>query len=395
MKHAFTYLFKLVPVILCGSLISAACTLLEPKATQPAQTEIPVIEKPSGIIVEGQVVPKDYANLFFPLGGEVIELLVEEGDQVKKGDVLARLGDRESLEARRAAAHLELLSAQQAYDDLGTYADLVAKQAWADLQKAKHELNAAQENLASLDNDDYQESIDDARIEVTDAEEALQEAQDTYEKYKDLNEDSIERQQAEDELEEAQNEYGAAVRKRDRLIIDLDLAAAAVGLASVRLQDAQRTYETRADAPDPDDLALAQAQLESAQAQLNAIDAEIKKMGLLAPFDGTIVHIDISVGERALPSQTIMMIADLSAWYVETSDLSEFDVVSISTDQNARVVPDALPDQSIKAKIESISQIYSERAGDIIYKTRLLLTESEPLLRWGMTVEVYFDEPGS
>ena len=168
-----------------------------------------------------------------------------------------------------------------------------------------------------------------------------------------------------------------------------------MGLASVRLQDAQRTYETRADAPDPDDLALAQAQLESAQAQLNAIDAEIKKMGLLAPFDGTIVHIDISVGERALPSQTIMMIADLSAWYVETSDLSEFDVVSISTDQNARVVPDALPDQSIKAKIESISQIYSERAGDIIYKTRLLLTESEPLLRWGMTVEVYFDEPGS
>jgi multidrug efflux pump subunit AcrA (membrane-fusion protein) len=377
---------------MCCGILFTGCTLIEPNPAQPAETETPIIEAPPGMVVEGRVVPKDYANLFFTLSGEVNEILVEEGDQVSKGEVLARLGERDALEARRAAARLELLSAQQAYDDLHTYSDLSSKQAWMDFQKAKQELNTAQENLSGLDNDKYRELIDDARIEVADAEEALQEAQETYEKYEDFNEDSDDRIQAEDDLEEAQDNYDEAVRKRDRLIINLDLASAAVELASARLQDAQSTYETLADAPDPEDLALAQARLDSAQAQLTAIESEIKKLDLLAPFDGTIVLIDISIGERALPSQTVMMIADLSAWYIETSDLSEFDVVSISPDQNARVVPDALPDVSIKAKIESISQVFSERAGDIIYKTRLILTESEPLLRWGMTVEVYIDE---
>jgi multidrug efflux pump subunit AcrA (membrane-fusion protein) len=393
MKHLFASLTKLCVIFLSGGLLLTACAVFDPRVTQEAIPDLPVLEKPTGIIVEGRVVPKEYANLFFTMSGEVIEILVAEGDQVSKGDVLARLGDRESLEARRAAAHLELLAAQQAYDDLQTNSDLFSKQAWADFQKAKLELNTAQENLSSLDNDDYLETIDDARIEVTDAKEALQEAQETYEKYKDLKEDADDREQAEDELEEAQAKYETAVRKRDRLIINLDLASAAVELASARLQDAQSKYETRADAPDPEDLALAQARLDSAQAQLTAIESEIKKLDLLAPFDGTIVLIDISLGERALPSQTVMMIADLSTWHIETSDLSEFDVVSISPDQNARVVPDALPDLSIKAKIESISQVFSERSGDINYKTRLILTEPEPLLRWGMTVEVYLDEP--
>ncbi len=380
------------PLTILIAVALAACSAL-PGASTPEATGSPaVVQEPSAIIAEGRVVPHEDANLFFSASGEVIEVLVKEGDQVKKGDPLARLGDRETLEARLASAKLELISAQQALDDLKTHASLAYSQALIDLANAEKAYTDAQEKLDAIDTTAYQDRIDTERSAVADAQTELNDAQDEFDKYKDLGEDQPNRKNAKNALDAAQDKYNAAVRRRDRLVNDLDQAKAALQMASAALEDARSTSDARKDGPDPKDLALAQGRLDAAQAQLAAAEADLARLDLVAPFDGTIVQVDISQGEHTLPNQSVMVIADFSQWYVETTDLTENEVVWIAPGQTARVVPDALPDLTMTGKIESISDKFIEKSGDINYKVRLTLADPDPQLRWGMTVEVQFNK---
>ena len=381
--------FPLIALVLLASLLLAGCDQLFGSAdpsTSPVSA--PITQQDDMVIAEGRIVPRAEVNLFFTTSGKVAELLVAEGDLVVKGDVLARLGDRQQAEAALTAAEMELTDAQQVVDDLLETASLAYAQAWLEVTTANQASIDAQEALDELDTQAYQDSIDNARIKVSDAEDTLTDAQEEFDKHADLDADNPDRQRAEDALEDAQDKYNQAVRERDRLENDLEAARATADMARARLEDAIRTRDARQDGPDPDALALAQARLENAQAQLAAAQQALANYDLVAPFDGTLVKVDISLGEQVLPNQKVMVLADLSQWYVETSDLTENEVVQIAEGQSASLTPDALPDLLLSGKVETISDTYVEKAGDITYTVRILLTDTDPRLRWGMTVEV-------
>jgi multidrug efflux pump subunit AcrA (membrane-fusion protein) len=380
-------------VLLLMVMLMAGCDVLNGKTTEePAPVATTVASSERGVIVEGRVVPKEDSELFFLSGGEVSEVLVSEGQQVTRGQVLARLGDRESYQASVAAAELELTLAQQAVDDLERTTSLAYQQARLDVTQAEAAKLDADERLEDIDTDDTQKKIDDANVKLSDKEDDLQDAQDEFDKYADLDADNTQRKNAEDKLKDAQTAYDQAERERDRLVNDLEQVRAEAALSNAHLQEAKYRLEQRTDGPDKDEMTAAEARLENAQAQLAAAEAALAKLNLVAPYDGKIVKINIAVGETALPNQTAMVIADLSAWYVETTDLTENEVVSIAVGQTALIVPDALPDLEMSAEMEKISETYQEIAGDITYTARLLLTDPDPRLRWGMTVEVTFSE---
>jgi HlyD family secretion protein len=83
--------------------------------------------------------------------------------------------------------------------------------------------------------------------------------------------------------------------------------------------------------------------------------------------------------------------ADTSAWYVETSDLTELEVVKIAVGLKASMVPDALPDLTLTGTVDSIAQAFSLQGGDVQYRVKLKLDGSDPRVLWGMTVEVTFE----
>ncbi len=91
-----------------------------------------------------------------------------------------------------------------------------------------------------------------------------------------------------------------------------------------------------------------------------------------------------------LPVQPVLTIADLAGWVVKTTDLTEIDVVNLSEGQPVDITLDAIPNQTLKGNVLSISQNYTERQGDIVYKVTVLLTDNDPALRWGMTAKVNF-----
>ena len=151
-----------LPALLCVLLVGA-CQPDQTSEAENSEEETRPIPVETGAPVRGDVyamytgtAPIEAfaeADVIAKVGGEVRELLVEEGDEVSKGQVLARLdGERLKLELSESAAKLRKL--QRDYE---RNIDLKAKGLISDgdFEKIKFEMEALEAafNLASLELD--------------------------------------------------------------------------------------------------------------------------------------------------------------------------------------------------------------------------------------------------
>jgi multidrug resistance efflux pump len=374
---------------LAAGLLLTGCSVF---LTPTEEVDIPTAVVEESVTAEGNLVPADYIMLSFGVAGQVSEVLVDEGEWVEEGEVLARIGDTETLEAQVMAANLALLQAQQALDNLTENADLITAQTQIDLVTAQQALVAAEQAWDLVDTDDFREKLDDARVEMEDAKADLEDAQTDLEEYADLDEDNPSRKVAEDAVEEAQQAYDEARWPYEALQNQYDLAEAQLTAAQEALAEAQNKAEATADGPDPDDLALATAQLDQAQSQQVAAAKALTEAELIAPMAGKLVQLDLTVGQKTGPGNVIAVLIDDSQWFVETNDLTEDEVVKIAEGQEVQVTFDALPGETFRGEVESIGETFQERYGDITYVVRIRLLDSADNFRWGMTAEVEFPE---
>ena len=155
--------------------------------------------------------------------------------------------------------------------------------------------------------------------------------------------------------------------------------------------EAKRVYDNTQNAtPDPDKKAILEARLNNAKAQSAAAQKALDNYELKAPFDGVVTDVNVAVGELVGNEKFAVQMADTSKWYIETSDLTELEVVKVSVGQLVDIAPDALPELVLKGTVDSISQSYKSQGGDILYTVKINLDETDPNLRWGMTVQSTF-----
>jgi multidrug efflux pump subunit AcrA (membrane-fusion protein) len=373
-------------------LVLAGCEGVpwETEAAEP--TPVPIVTERGVVSAEGRLVPARWSALGFTGGGELGELLVDEGDVAVPGDVLARLAKLEPLEAAVSQARLERLAAQQARDELLETADLAREQARQALVEARVALSEAQNALDNLDTDDFQQQLDDLNIAVRDAGEELDDAEEELDRVQNLDTDNPAREEAQTIYDEARRTYDNAAYERDAWQHQLDQAQAAVDIAAARLDDAQRRVDERANGVDPDEMALADMRLNAAAAQVAAAQRALDNASLIAPYEGTVVDLnDWQAGETVAAGMAVVTLADLSSWMVETRDLTELDVVHVEVGQDVELTPDALPERALSGTVESIDQVFGERSGDILYTVRIRLDEGDARLRWGMTVNAVFE----
>lgn len=409
-------------ILLIGSLILAACSTAAAQGIDP--TDIPAVTD-FAVVAEGRLVPKESVQLSFVTGGQVAEILVQEGDQVAKGDVIARLGDREALEAGLAgaeldllasnleltAAKLDLLNAQKSYDDLYENWPQAATQAQQNLTDARQGVHDTERNLNYKTSSASKADIDAAWAQVVLAEDVLDKAKEDFEPYENKPEDNLMRANFQTRLAEAQKAYDAAVRRYNGLkdpsnTFDISQAEDSYSIAQARLEQAQKDYDELVDGPDPDDVALAEASIQAAdariataegrvsaaEANIAAAQAALDNLGLTAPFDGSVVNLDLIVGQQVAPGAPVVLLADFSKWYIETDNLTEIEVVEVTEGQTVTIVPDALSDIQLTGSVDSIDGIFTEKRGDITYTAKILVNEIDARLRWGMTVVVTFGE---
>lgn len=130
-----------------------------------------------------------------------------------------------------------------------------------------------------------------------------------------------------------------------------------------------------------------EARLQSAQAALDSEKYTLAQGTLLAPFDGTIVDINIKAGEIAQPGKVVIIEGDITHMQIETTDLSERDIASVKIGQAANVYVESL-DATINGKVLRISPLSKTVGGDVTYPVTIELDEQIKGLLWGMSAEV-------
>ena len=377
---------KLILLLVVPALILAACCGQD-EAMTPQPDPLPV----EAVIAEGHLVPNNDLTLSFTVRGKVAEILVEEGDMVREGDVLIRLADREQAEATLASAQLELTTAQQAYDEFVRTEGLGRADAWQAYMDAQIARGKAEKKWEDLNIDNIDDDIEDAKADVEDRQKDLDDAQEEFDKYKDLDEDNSKRKKAEDDLENAQEDYNQAVRDLETEIRRRDTVRATLDKALAAEAETKRKYELTLDGPDAEQLALLEARLNNAKAQVSSAENTLANYELKATFDGEVMDINVSVNEMVGPETWAVIVADTSQWYIETSDLTELEVVDVAVGQKVSILADAIPDVEMSGMVEEISQSYKSQGGDILYTVRIKVEDVDPHMRWGMTVEVTFE----
>ncbi len=350
-------IFAMTLLLIALALLATACGGPANAGPEAAAT-LPPVTNSSGIIAEGRVEPVRYAELALNAGGLVSEVLAREGDSVAAGDVIARIENSQALtlESAQASAaqaltlaYQEVRDAQSRLDDFDVpseFAGLTPSQAVA---ATLEKLNVARANFEPY------KSLSEKRLTLN--------GKETEGVYRDV------ARRYKKELDNAWAKYRRAIQW---LELESDLES-----AQARLAQAQKDYAALEDPSFAEDTAGVRAALANAE--------------LRAPFPGTITDLALKVGEFAASGAKVVTIADLSGWVVKTTDLTEIDVVELKEGQPVTVTLDALPGVTLNGHVLSIGQGYLEQQGDIVYEVTVLLTQTQPAMRWGMTAEVRFE----
>ncbi len=382
-------IYNLMMLTVIFALLLTACGSRPTGAT--LSSAAPVSVTTNGVVAEGKLKPAQAANLTFQVRGLVAEVNVKIGDQVKKGDVLARLANADVAVAQLTGAKLELLQAQQAYDQLLRTAGLGRSDAWTAYMNAQIVRAATERAWEAVNEDDIDNRVEDAKAEVQDREKDLQDAQDEFDKYKDLDKDNAKRKTAKAGLDKAQTDYNEAVRKQEEIAREGDSVRAALDTALAAEAEAKYQFELTVDGPNKETLGFLSARLENARAQVAAAEDVLSNYQLTAPFDGIVAEVAVKVGEQVTAESRAVSVADPSAWMIETTDITELEVVNVAVGQKVTFTADALSDVTMHGAVTEISQSSFVQGGDVIYTVRIQANDVDPRLKWGMTVQVIFE----
>jgi RND family efflux transporter MFP subunit len=133
------------------------------------------------------------------------------------------------------------------------------------------------------------------------------------------------------------------------------------------------------------ELRLAEAEVELASSALDAARVALRQTELRAPWAGTVAHVAVGVGEQAVAGEPIVTIADLSGWLIETTDVSQLDVVRVAVGDRALVRFDALPDVIIEGVVDQVRVRGTAVSGDVRFDVVIRPQIHRPELRWNMT----------
>jgi len=344
----------------------------------------------SGLIAEGSFEPNPSAKLAFGISGVISDIFLEEGENVTKGDPIARLSSCGPLESDLAAAQTDLLAAQIELDDLELYAGFESATALQELINAQEIYDEAQLDWDDFDEDAYQDDLGEAQEDVQEAQEDLDEAIADLEDYLDLEEDNATRQRYQDDVDDA--ERALHVEQQDLHEVENDFLQAKqeFELAASQLATAKEEYNKKSEGSDTDQFSLLQNRIDTLESTIEGIEEHLNSCQVTAQFNGTLLRNDLKVGEFAQAGAPALLIADTSEWILKTNDVSEYEVVNIQVGQNVEVTADAIPDFPMEGTVIEIDKTATLDHGDVTYTITIILNETPPELQWGMTGSVRF-----
>ena len=174
--------------------------------------------------------------------------------------------------------------------------------------------------------------------------------------------------------------------------LDTTVQEARIKQAEANLMAAQidRKYKERLKL-DKIHLEVADAAIAQMQALLDSANAVLdSQFTLTAPYNGTIISVDVAPSETVMPGVAVIEMGDLSRYLIETTDLSERDVTRIQIGQPVSVFIEALGDE-YSGKVKEVALTSNTIGGDVVYKVTIELDDQPEGLLWGMSADVKID----
>ncbi|HEX3875657.1 MAG TPA: efflux RND transporter periplasmic adaptor subunit [Bryobacteraceae bacterium] len=306
MKVKWKIVISLVVVVVLGIGLYAS-TVYSKKGLVTVQTgQVTRQDITSIVTASGEIKPKNYINIGANAQGDITQLLVKEGDRVRKGQLLAKIEDVQpaaDVEAQRAA-----LSSAEAQSSAS---EAAVKAADENINTMRAALNHDRADLDRM-KADYQRS------------------------------------------EQLFNEKLGAKQDFEMKKYTYDAQVAALAESQARIVQAQAQREQTSA-----QLASSQRQVAQAKANLVRYDDILRKHNAYAPLDGVVTNLPVRVGESVVmgiqnaEGSTIMTIADMSQITAEVK-VDETDIVNIQLGQTADITIDAIPNKTFKGHVTEI-----------------------------------------
>ena len=305
--------------------------------TAPAQTQALTIR----VEASGAVEPIETVNLSPEDPGRLVALFVEQGDQVKAGEVLAQM----------YAAELE-----------------------ASLAQAKAQLAEAEAESTRVRNGNRSEEISRARAQVASAEAQV-----------DLYAKKLER-------------YHFLAQQGALPKLDLDEVISEDRNARANLQEAQQFLQELSSGSRLEDIEQAAARAAAAAAQVEVIQAQLDATVIRAPFDGVVTQKYASIGAIVTPttsasstaSATSSSILAIAKGLEVLVEIPEANIAEIKLGQPVEIVTDSYPDHTFSGKVRKIAPEAVVEDNVTYFEVRVELITGQSVLLSGMNVDATF-----
>lgn len=340
------------------------------------------------VTASGSIEPAAEVDLAFDVPGRVAEVLVDIGDEVRRGQPLARL-ETDDLEQAVAQAELSLRQAELRLERLERPADEAeVRQAQHAVDQAAAALEVARLNLSTvLSSTLLNESLEDARSAY---EEALNDYNYWLGQYNEGKADYWYVDRAKQRLDDAQLALSRVQQQAD---LQVESAQNEVDLAWQAYQEAQDRLQKLLEGADPLDLEAARLDVEAARLSLERAKADLEGATLVAPFDGLVAAVQVTAGEMVAAGAPAVRLIDLSRVRLTVS-VDEIDVARLAVGLPVEVTVDALPDLVLRGEVERIGPAATMEAGAVSYPVVIVLDPTDAPLRAGMsaTASILVDE---
>jgi HlyD family secretion protein len=340
-------------------------------------------------------------DVSFQIAGRVTEVLAVEGQPVKAGDVLARVSDKELRErVNQIQASLDAAASQvrQQQKTVELRRGIIDGQ----VAQARGQEEASRAVAERVREGSRPQEIRVAEAELKQAEAELAQRRADFERIAGLTKEGIvpraQLDAAEAALHTAESQRDAAsqrlalaregARRQDvaQAEAELETAQAGVGMAEA----SRREIDVQNAA-----LSAARAREKELQAQLEAAKTQLSYTEIRSPLDGVVLTKNVEAGEFVNPGTPVVTVADISDLWMNIY-IPETQTGLVRLGQPVHVYADSFPGETFNGKIIFVSseseftpktiQTQEERI-KLVYRTKVSLENTQQRLKPGMPAD--------
>ncbi len=346
-------------------------------------------------------------GLTFGVEGTVGEVLVEVGDSVEEGQVVAKLDDTSVISLQEAVSQAEInleqarINLRDAEENLeeaqNPYTELDIAQAEAAVVNAMVALEAAREALEEAENPSTESDIVQAELAVINAEIAQDRAQDNFERaeaqYKrnrsvqawewDYEQKQKELAIAEFNLAEAEETLVEMMAGADPLEVEQKQKQLAVAQANLEeADDALAEIEAWIEGVIDVGVELKQLEVATAQAALGEAIERLEMATMIAPFAGIVTLVNVDAGEAVNANQAVIELVDPDKFAAEIL-VGETDILNVRPGAEASIRVDSISGISLPAQVTFIAPTATIQQGVVNYKVKVEIQSLQAMmLEW-------------